>query len=467
MSSYKRLARNSIIFLVGNIGSRVVVLLLVPLYAHYLSQSEYGRADLIATTASLLIPLVSLSVYEAVLRFAMDDTFELTEIVTNSVFLATLLMLVFLAVAAILSSLGLLIEYTGYFILLVLLQIANLLLSNFVRGIGMVKAYALNGIIHAIFTVAFSALNLAVYRMGIKGYLLSLIGASLMSSTYLVISSGIWKFVKLKLVSIKSCKVILQYSLPLMPNTLMWWLINNASRYLILIYLGSEMNGLYAVGSKVPTFIHVINMIFLQAWQLSAIEEYGKEKSSNFYSNIFKLYSRVLFGISSISFVLLKHIFFAILPHAYHNAWKAVPFLVLGAVFSSFSGFVGASYLASKRTRGSFKTSFFGATLCLILSFLVIPYLGLIGAGIAICVSFFAMFILRLLDTKKDIDIRINWKRFFLCCAVLLIQIVFMFTVKNLMIETVLSMSMTLILLYSCRDSWSNLKHYFFRKRVP
>ncbi len=53
-------------------GSKIVSFLLVPLYTYYLSQGEYGALDLVMTTVSMLLPIVSASMFEAIIRFVVD-----------------------------------------------------------------------------------------------------------------------------------------------------------------------------------------------------------------------------------------------------------------------------------------------------------------------------------------------------------------------------------------------------------
>lgn len=72
MNFYKKLFNNVIIFGVGNLGSKIISFILVPLYTYYLSQAEYGTSDLVFTTSNMLLPLVSGMMYDAILRFVMD-----------------------------------------------------------------------------------------------------------------------------------------------------------------------------------------------------------------------------------------------------------------------------------------------------------------------------------------------------------------------------------------------------------
>jgi len=96
MRSYKKLFNNVIIFALGNLGSKIISFILVPLYTHYLTQGEYGTADLVLTTTSMLIPVVSAAMYEAVIRFAIDRKDSRSEILSNSIFISLIVLKLFL-----------------------------------------------------------------------------------------------------------------------------------------------------------------------------------------------------------------------------------------------------------------------------------------------------------------------------------------------------------------------------------
>ncbi|MEG0367391.1 MAG: polysaccharide biosynthesis C-terminal domain-containing protein [Coprobacillus sp.] len=99
-----------------------------------------------------------------------------------------------------------------------------------------------------------------------------------------------------------------------------------------------------------------------------------------------------------------------LLAPAYYSGWQVIPFILLGVVFSSFAGFLAANYLASKETKGIFKTSIYGGLMSIVLNALLIPFFGILGAGISNMISFFFLFIIRYFDTKKIITMSINVK---------------------------------------------------------
>ena len=67
MNKYKKLLSNSLVFTIGNLGSKLLVFLLVPLYTYAMTPQEYGMADLYQTTANLLLPLITMNVFDATL----------------------------------------------------------------------------------------------------------------------------------------------------------------------------------------------------------------------------------------------------------------------------------------------------------------------------------------------------------------------------------------------------------------
>ena len=69
---YGALIKDTIIFALGSIGSKFMLFILVPLYTNCLSPDEYGTADLIFTISQLIIPILTLTIYDAVLRFGLS-----------------------------------------------------------------------------------------------------------------------------------------------------------------------------------------------------------------------------------------------------------------------------------------------------------------------------------------------------------------------------------------------------------
>ena len=58
----KELVKGTLIYAIGSFGSKILSLLIVPLYTFFIVPEELGNYDLILTTVNLLIPIITLQI---------------------------------------------------------------------------------------------------------------------------------------------------------------------------------------------------------------------------------------------------------------------------------------------------------------------------------------------------------------------------------------------------------------------
>lgn len=419
-SPYKKLLGNSIIFTIGNIGSKLITFLMLPVYTYTLTQKEYGVTDLATTTAGFFLPIIFLSISDAVLRFALDRNED-----KKTIFMDAFVLINVVAVGAIIASIILQllnIQYAFYVGIILVMQAYQQLLAQTSKAIGKQRIFAANGILLAFFTASLNILFLVFFKWGIDGFFSSLILANLLSNLYLSLRIHIKRFIGKNYFSSSKLKEMLHYSVPLIPNAIAWWGTNDINRYLILYFLGSAFNGLFAVASKVPSIINLLNSIFFQSWQLSAIEEFDKDNKDEFFSNIFKYYSQFLF-LGTIVLICLSKVFMRLVVSPnFYQAWKFSPFLLLATLYQCFSGLVGQVFVASKQTKHIFSTTVYGVVFNIVLTGLLLPIIGLQGAGIGSAVSFFVVWLIRQIRVKRIMNMSINWMNIVVNNVLLLLQ---------------------------------------------
>ena len=76
MNQYKRLLGNTFIFAIGTFSSKILVILMLRFYTGMMTQDEMGVADLIIKTTSILYPVVSLSIGQAVIRYGLAQVLQ-------------------------------------------------------------------------------------------------------------------------------------------------------------------------------------------------------------------------------------------------------------------------------------------------------------------------------------------------------------------------------------------------------
>lgn len=421
MNKYTKLAKNTGIFFIANFGSKILTFLLVRFYTELLSTEEYGIIDLLTTTTSLAFPIITLCITEAVLRFSIDDTDNRGKILTNGMLVAVIGNLLFVLSAPIFMQIDTFADNVAWIYLLTLTNSLYVILAHFSRGIGNAKLFALSGILHTVLQIGFNLIFLLGFSLGIKGYLLSAVLANVLTAVLIFIMGKLHQYIR-NHVDKQYLKEMLIYAAPLIPNSVFWWVMQSADRYIIAYMLSAADNGLYAVANKIPTLVSTVSSIFFQAWQLSSVEEANSERKSSFYTNIFNALSTVLILFASFIMVVIQPVYRLLTEASYYAGWTCTPFLLCAMVFSCYSSFLGTNYVAMKKTKGVFVTTVIGAITNVVLNFVLTPIMGLKGTALATLIAFVLTWVARIIDTRHFVKIEYPFATFWLTTALMLGQ---------------------------------------------
>ena len=394
VNRYRTLARNTVKLGLGTFGSKLLVLLMVRFYTEYLSPADYGTADLITQTANLLIPLASLGITDAVLRFAMDKAEDAGGVFAAGfrVVISGCVLLVLLATAAGSASDG------SAQLIAVFVAASNLhtLCAQFIRAKGEMTPFAVQGLLNTALMIGLNILFLAVFRMGVTGYVLPTALADLLCTAYLMLRAGLWRLLAVKPAGGLLLRM-LRYCVPLIPTATFWWITGVSDRYMITAWLGAAANGIYAVSAKLPTILTVLSSVFMEAWLFSAVTERqsGREAHLGFYASVWRTFLAGMVLSASGVIAFSRPLVRLLAEEEFFSAWQFVPTLCLAMVFAAFSSFLSSVYVVSKRSGLSFWTSLFGAGSNVILNLLLIPRIGVQGVALATFASYVLVFLAR------------------------------------------------------------------------
>lgn len=423
----RRLLGDTVVFALGSFSGRLISIILIPLYTYFLTTAEYGVLDLIGTSVDLAMPLVFLCVHEAVLRFAIDPSADRSKILGAGVvvYLAGVAaLLIALPVAWFASSGQPLLPFAFAFLVT---QSGFTLLGAWARATERVKAYAVAGIVQAAVMGTTNILTLVWLKMGVPGYLLSIIASYVVAGGYLFVVTRMAGELRQIGFDRSLAATMLRYSAPLIPNALMWWLMNASSRYVIAYFHDTAENGLFALASKIPLVLVMLTSVFAQAWQLSAFREDGAADRDHYFSSVFNAYQSVLLPAVALLALGTKPLLSLVVEPTYFDAWRAVPGLLLASLFSSFAGFFGTVFTARRQTRPIFTTSVIAGLATPVLALLLVPRLGGPGASMAAAAGFGLLWGLRVAAVRSVAQISVDWPRLLVACAALVVQAGFMF----------------------------------------
>lgn len=401
MDAYGRLKKNTLIFGIANLCNKLILVIMVPYYTHVLTTEDLGTADAWVSAVSLISPIITLYLQDAVMRYAMEKEFNKREILSTALFVIFVGSLVMMPVAAILTLFKI---STANIVILYVLTITYGLkgiLGQFAKGIGKNLDFAISGIISTVILVCSNVLLLTVINLGIEGYLFSIAVSYCVAIVYLIFRCKIWKYCNFRTINKKVFKVMIKYSLPLVPNAIMWWIVNLSDRYMIIFFMGFGANGIYAVANKIPSVINMINGIFNQAWQISAIEEQNDKNRTKFSSNIYNMYFFASVCMVLLILTVIKPLIQLGFAESFLEAWRYIPFLCYAMIFSGMGAFLGSLYAVAKDTKKAMISTIISAAINIGLNAILIPLIGINGAAIATFISMEVLFLFRAIDTRK------------------------------------------------------------------
>ncbi len=402
--------KNMSILTISNFVSKILVFLMLPLYTNVLTTQEYGTIDIISTTINLSIPIFTLSISEAILRYTMEKNVIKEEVLKESLKVIVKGFLILLILSPLTTFLKLPLVYVVIFLIYYLATAITTALSYYTKGTNNLKLLGISNIIRALLLVSLNCLMLLVLKLNIIGYYISLIVSDIIFIIILLIP-----VLKSKQKRIKQnhqlAKEMKSYSKPFIINSISWWINNASDKYLVLLFCGINITGIYSIAYKIPSMLEVVQNIFSQAWQISAIKEYKSKEAEAFFSTMYKYYNFILIMTVLIILLFLKSISKILFAKEFYVAWKFVPFLLLAILFGALSGFLGSLYSANKDSKMYAKSTLIGAISNIILNLILIPIFNAYGAAIATFISYLVVWIIRVKNVKKYLELKIEHKK--------------------------------------------------------
>ena len=402
---YSMLVSNTILFAVSNFGSKLVSLFIQPYLTYALESPDVmGVTKLMQAVTNLLIPVVSLGVSYAVIRFGLDKNQDKASVFMNG--LATILLGFGLMVLC-WPAVRLIPNAADYLVLLYLCVLASCLrtlCTQFIRARMRNRLVAVDGVMTTASLLLFYLLFLSVLNMGATGYLLALFCSDLCSAVFVFVAGGCGKFFDLRKFDRPLWGEMLRYCVPMIPAAISFWIINASDQFYVQAMcdgVGGRSSeawvGLLGVGYFLPQLITFVGQFFYEAWQLSAVTE--EEERETFFNRVLRAFASVLFCCAA-GIIWLCQPLMNLFRADYFEAWQFVPFLVLASMCTCLNNFLNSVYVVYKRSSSSLVTMLAGAALNLVLNCLFILWFGPVGVTSASFLSLLLVFLLRAYSTR-------------------------------------------------------------------
>lgn len=465
---YKYLFVNVIAFLCGSLGTKLISFFMVPLYTNILIPAEYGEIDLILSIAGVLSPFIACGIHEGIMRFSLDKGADRKLVLSIGLRVFIISSLIFLAICPILRFIPIVSDNIFFLYFYCVLNEIMTICLCYIRGKDNIKLYSFLGFLSALFTASLNVLFLAVFRWGLFGYKISMLLSPILTIAVSAVMGKILQDASLKKWDKKLASQMMQYSLILIPNSILWWCINASDRFFVSYMCGTAENGIYAVSYKIPTLLNTVASIFMQSWQMSAIKEHEEGSEPKFYNQVYRQLTFFM-GLASLGLLLINKAVLSVYVGAdYQSAWLYSPPLMISFFAGSLGTFWGSFYIANKNMKKYLHSAIIGAIVNVILNFVLIYALGTIGAAVATMVSYIVVMVVRAMGIQKEVSVRfINSEILsaFICMTVAMIAaylptyLSFVLGIFNIMIYIILNRKQIASLLKMLRVAVNRIKH--------
>jgi O-antigen/teichoic acid export membrane protein len=418
----RRLATTGAAYTASSVGSKLIAVFLLPLYTAYLTPADYGAAEVMFASVVVASIVIRLGVIEAVLRFYYLSGERPERVVATgfaSLFwTATAGAAIALAFAGPLSE-ALLDESDPALGRIAVLGVWTLTLWEYVMTLYRLderaRAYFTVTVLNVVVTIPVTVWLVVVDDRGAEGLLL---GSYATGAAFL--AWRVWQE-RRRLSLIPDLAVLrrmLRFGLPTMPAELTLYSLNFIDRILIVRLAGLAEAGLYALAIKFAQGMTVIARGFQLAFPPLAYSIADDDEARRAYSLVFTWFAAVCaFGVAGL-WLDARWIVDLLAAPDFFRAHEAIGLLATGISLYALYLVLVVILGRTGRTEFSFPATVIGTVVNVALNLILIPPLGIVGAGLALAVSYLVVLAIMYMLTQRLFPVPYEWGRLVLLLAV-------------------------------------------------
>jgi O-antigen/teichoic acid export membrane protein len=418
----RRLATTGAAYTAASILSKLIAVALLPLYTRHLTTTDYGAAEVLFAAVVTASIVVRLGLIESVLRFYYQEDEDPKRIVgatfSGLFWFSTIGALIALPFAEPLaealldpkhpSELPAFTELTR--IAIGGLWVATLFeyLLTLFRLDERARAYFLTTIANVLGTIGLTVVLVVGAGDGARGLLL---GSYLTGAVFVLAMIFEQRRRLTLLVELPLLRRLLRFGLPTMPAEVSLYLLNFADRLIITRSLGLAEAGLYSLAVKFAQAVNVLVRGFQLAWPPLAYSIRDDDEARRAYSTVITLFlagcAWLVVGLWLLSEYLLR--FFA--DPKFLGAYEVVGLIATAVTLYSLYMVMVVILGRTGRTEYNLPAAIAALVSNVALNLILVPPLGIVGAGLALVASYLVVIALMYWFTQRLFPVPYEWGR--------------------------------------------------------
>ena len=415
----KAFGKNTIIYAIGNIGLRTGSFLLVPLYTHALSVSEYGMLATILLTIQILSVFMGLGTRSAFIRFASEynEKGSLGALLGSAFFLniigGVVITVVSLTLLVPLFSSFLHVENPQKLILFTslaaLAQTIYMQLTTYYRALNKGMTFVIANSAAFLFLIASNMLLVVVFKKGILGVLI----AQIFSYGVLWLGLTVSVYFKTRLVVTKeSMTELFRFGYPLVFSQSGDLVTDSTALFFLSYFAGLEQVAVYSLGFKIAQIVNIVLILpFQLAYEPIVYGNINKNGIQEFISKSM-VFLLIVFAFltAGIAFIF-KDFIHLIAPAEYNKAYMLVFFIFPGIAFTGIYYIAESLLHIRQKTKITGSIIFVVTILSVVFNYLLIPRFGYFGVIVVYNITHMSIALILLIIGLKYFPITLSFKK--------------------------------------------------------
>lgn len=402
-SEIKKTIKHTAIYSFGNISTKIVGFILLPLYTNYLLPEDYGILIILQTILQILIGVFGFNLPTAMMRWYASEKNVKTRnsIVFSTLFSSTIISVILSLILIPFSKEFSLYwfstdQFSNYFIFLFLASSAGIISNvplNVIRLKELPKFYVILSVLRFTTIILLNIYFVAYAKMGVEGIMISEFLGSLI---VIVLSLPILIKDSNFVLNMKILKEMFIFGYPLVFSTVFSFVLTLGDRFIIESIDGVASVGVYSLGHKIAS---IINMLILQSFQLGflplAYKKLGTPNDKKYFSKILTYYTTLLaFSVLGISMFGKEIVEILVKNHEYWLASTVIPIIAFSFLIRGLQYNFSLSFHFEKKTGYVTTIIVITSIINILLNFILIKEIGFLGAAYSLLISSIIMMFL-------------------------------------------------------------------------
>ncbi len=394
---FKRIAKDSALFSIANFGSRILGMLLVPMYVQYINPEEYGQLDFLQTLSGILSMVLVCGLPSALVRFYHSVASEnkpylaSTGLLSITAFSFPIALLIFIFAHPIADTFFPF-QDSYLYIRVLSVSFALHLLINYLHSLlilhGASRTFVAISLSHTALSLLLNIVLIAGVKLGILGLLLSS-AISYASEVVFLLLFGrrllVFSFRK------EYFGMMIRFGAPMILASISGWVLSASDRFFLVHYSSYEQVGLYSIAYKFASGLNFLFFTpFIRAWTRTIFAEQNSAGLKEVISRTARYYVSAALFFAVTASVFIPEILRILTNPEYYSAYSAFPLLIASFVAFNFNRLLEVPLHLKNKSGLSASLGMFAMCLNLVLNYLLIPKFGILGAALATYLSYTA-----------------------------------------------------------------------------